>query len=490
MDLLKELVFAWNSRYPLVWLISWDEARVEDRLRRFAQKITGQADAFRTWSLSHRDESLPADPLRLLESLATVHQPAVFLIKDLPDLLDGQPQLIRRCRDLYYALRKSPVLIVLMTSHRPLPENLRREFYLIPVDIPSAAEIQAYLEALFGSHSNLKPLKSAIPTLAPAVRGLTFNEIFHLVNRIARSQIRTDDELLELVFREKEQVVRKESVLEFIPPRWTIDDIGGLDLLKDWLKKRARLFTPDARKAGLPCPKGILVMGISGCGKSLAVKAISALWKLPLFRLDMNLVFAGVGGDPEWTFYRALKQVEAMAPAVLWFDEIEMGVGRYHETGAEGRSHLFSTFLTWMQEREGDVFIAATANRIHLLPAELLRKGRFDQIFYVDLPENEERKEIFRIHLAKQGQDPSRFDLVALAAMTQNWTGAEIEQAVISARIEALNENREMTMDDLITAIGQIVPLAKTMEDQIKAIKSWAYDRAMPASSHASRRYR
>jgi SpoVK/Ycf46/Vps4 family AAA+-type ATPase len=232
----------------------------------------------------------------------------------------------------------------------------------------------------------------------------------------------------------------------------------------------------------MPIPRGLLMMGISGCGKSLSVKAISALWNLPLFRLDMNLVF---GTDsPEQTFARALRTTESLSPCVLWIDEIEMAItaGREAGSGDASLGRIFSAFLTWMQEKDALVFVAATANRIHLLPAEVIRKGRFDQVFFVDLPSEVERKAIFTVHLKKTNADLNKFDVVFLAKATRGFNGAEIEAAVQAAAIEAYNAGRPIDEDDVNRMITATVPLARTMDEQLKAIKSWAHDRAMPAS--------
>src|SRR6185369_11860446 len=258
----------------------------------------------------------------------------------------------------------------------------------------------------------------------------------------------------------------------FVPPRFSLEDVGGYAVLKTWLKKRRTLFSKEALDAGIPIPRGILLMGISGCGKSLCVKTISTLWNLPLFRLDMNAVFGTP--NPEATFLKALRSVESVAPAVLWIDEIEMGVGGYREGGDASMSRIFSGFLTWMQEKSALVFVAATANRIQLLPAEIIRKGRFDQVFFVDLPTEEERKQIFRIHLTKNNCDVSRLDLVFLAKATNGWNGAEIEQAVIASVVDAYAESRQLNEDDLYKMISATVPLSVTMEEQIKQIRSWA----------------
>ncbi len=493
MRLLEEFLRAWQSRYPIVWIQTWDERRVEQQLRLFAEKIVRRNPSMFVWTCLDGWSGQSADtrdPLVALDFVLQYPDPAVFLMKDFAIWVDDTPQLIRKLRDVYYDLRTAAKMVVITTPRGRVPEMLERQIYYIPVDIPTPQEIAQYLQHWMARRAEWKRWIPFIPRMADALRGLTFDEVFHFIQRLSHRPPETEQALLDAIFLEKEQIIRKQSVLEFVPARWSLDDLGGMDNLKVWLQKRKPLFSVAAREQHLPKPRGILIMGISGCGKSLAIKCISSLWNLPLFRLDMNLVLSGAHGAPEWVFHQALQQVEALSPAILWIDEIEMGVGRYHETGAEGRSHIFATFLTWMQERSGDVFIAATANRIHLLPAEMLRKGRFDQIFYVDLPTDEERKEIFRIHLRKQGADPNQFDLVALAAMTRGWTGAEIEQAVVTARIEALHAGTPLSMDHLITAVGQIVPLSKTMEDQIKAIKAWAYDRAMPASSEAARRYR
>jgi SpoVK/Ycf46/Vps4 family AAA+-type ATPase len=225
---------------------------------------------------------------------------------------------------------------------------------------------------------------------------------------------------------------------------------------------------------------------MSGCGKSLSAKAISALWKVPLFRLDMNLVFSGIYGSPELAFHRALKTVEAVAPAVLWIDEIENSLGMDEGQGRGSNPYVFATFLTWMQEKPPLIFVAATANRIQAIPAEVLRKGRFDQIFFVDLPNDEERKQIFEIYLRRNGADLAEFDLVFLAAATKGWNGAEIEQAVVSARIEAYHEGRKFTIDDITRNTSRTVALSKTMEEQMKKIRSWAFGRATPASKYAT----
>jgi len=310
-----------------------------------------------------------------------------------------------------------------------------------------------------------------------------------LLTRAVRAGTVGKDALLSAVFDEKQTKVRQSGCLEFVPPHWDIAGVGGLDNMKEWLLKRQALFTQEAYDAGMPMPRGLLVMGVSGCGKSLAVKIISALWHVPLFRLDMNLIFSGMFGTPEAAFHHALKMLETVAPVILWIDEIENGLG-IEEGRIRISHHVFSAFLTWMQEKPPLVFVAATANRIHALPAEIIRKGRFDQVFFVDLPNEAERTDILRVHLRQHGADPAEFDIKMLTIMLDGWNGAEIEQAVAAGLVDAYYEKRPLTMKDVTRSAQGIVPLSTTMEEQIKSIRRWAFERAAPASKYGKVRRR
>jgi len=258
--------------------------------------------------------------------------------------------------------------------------------------------------------------------------------------------------------------------------------VGGLENVKAWVDKRKELFNQETVDAGMPIPKGVLIMGVSGCGKSLLAKAIAGLWNVPLFRLNMSMVFSGVYGSPQDAFHRALTTIESIAPAVLWIDEMESSLSTPKEA-ATPQSMIFSEFLTWMQEKPPLVFVAATANRIEMLPAEIIRKGRFDQVFFCDLPDADERDQIFKIHLARNKVDLASINIDNLVYNTNGWSGAEIEQAVISGRVEAYQAKRAMTTDDIMLQTYNMVPLSKTMSEQVKAIRDWAYKRATPASN-------
>jgi SpoVK/Ycf46/Vps4 family AAA+-type ATPase len=295
-----------------------------------------------------------------------------------------------------------------------------------------------------------------------------------------------EESIFDEIFEEKKILVKKAGFLEFVPQRLGLDQMGGMGNLKDWIIKREASFTQEAVDAGMPIPKGILIMGVSGCGKSLCAKIVSTFWKLPLFRLDMNMVNSGVYGTPEAAFDRALRTIESVAPAIMWIDEIENSLSMA-QSGNAG-NHVFSAFLTWMQEKPPLVFVAATANQIQHLPAEVIRKGRFDQVFFCDLPDDDERKNIIEIHIGNQGGDPKEFDLDYLVMTTEGWNGAEVEQAVIAARIDANQDGgRKFNNKDIYRHTRSIVPLSETMREQIKVIRDWAWGRATQASKTKKR---
>jgi SpoVK/Ycf46/Vps4 family AAA+-type ATPase len=473
--------------HPLLYVQSWEESRVERLAQHLAKTFFGSPVPLGIWSVVDGllVDGVPVpetrDPVKALEAILHAQGRGFYVLKDFPAGA-GRPETTRRLRDLYRGLKDRGRHVLLVSPRLLLPEEAKKEIFVVEYELPDEGEILRILDANMKKRAGGALDDTASKRMALALRGLTADEIGHVVAKVFAQRTSLDEEAFQEILAEKEQMSKKEGVLEFVPPRFSIEDIGGYDTLKGWLRKRQALFSKEALDAGIPIPKGLLLMGISGCGKSLAVKTISTLWNLPLFRLDMNAVFGTE--NPEATFLRALRSVEAVSPAVLWIDEIEMGVGGYKEGGDASMSRIFSGFLTWMQEKSAFVFVAATANRIHLLPAEIIRKGRFDQVFFVDLPNEEERKQIFAIHLKRNRCDPARFDLIFLSKATRGWNGAEIEQAVVSASVDAFAEKRAVTEEDLHRIIAATVPLSVTMEEQIKAIKSWAHDRALNASKN------
>jgi SpoVK/Ycf46/Vps4 family AAA+-type ATPase len=477
------------GKYPLIYLLTWEEPRALQLLEAFASKLFGSTQQVRVWNcvngFANQISSFDSrSPLQALQFILSQDEKAFYVLKDFSAFV-SDPTVTRALRDAYYTLQGKEKFIFILSPELVIPESLKKEILLIDMDLPDETELSKHLTRVQQNYPQVNLPAEVTSQIVFALKGLTLNEANHILNRIFRSK-KTDAEwILQQIFAEKEMIVKKSGYLEFIPPDYDITTIGGLDNLKDWLVKRESLFGRKALEDGMPVPRGILIMGMSGCGKSLSAKAISALWKVPLFRLDMNLVFSGLFGSAELAFHRALKTVEAVSPAVLWIDEIENSLG-LDESGQGTNSHVFSSFLTWMQEKPALVFVAATANRIQAIPAEVIRKGRFDQVFFVDLPNDEERKQIFEIYLRRNGADLKDYDLVFLAAATKGYNGAEIEQAVVSARIEAYHAGRAFTIDDITRNTSRMVPLSKTMEDQMKRIRSWAFGRATPASKYAS----
>ncbi len=488
-SLTDQLRSAVAGRSPLVYLLSPEEDRVMAGLRAVAAEISVPVV---TWTCvqgleGEADAAATRDPVRAMEALARRPGAGFFVFKDLAPFI-ARPEVTRSLRDAYYGSRDTEHRhLFVIGSELVLPESLIKEVYLVEIAPPTEGEIALQLAQMRAERPEYALPESAAGEVVLALKGLTETEIRQVLHRVGRQGHTDKDPLLDEIFAEKRSIVKKSGYLEFSPPRHDIASLGGLDNLKEWLVKRRQLFSQEALTAGVPIPKGLLMMGVSGCGKSLAVKVISSLWQVPLFRLDMNLVFSGMYGTAEETFHKALRTIESVAPAIMWLDEIENALGM-EDSGIKIDSHIFSAFLTWMQEKPPLIFVAATANRISALPAEIIRKGRFDQVFFCDLPVDEERTDIFRIHLARNGANPDDFDFKMLAVMTQGWNGAEIEQAVISARTDAYYEGRLLNQRDLSVAISKIVPLAETMEQQIKNIRSWAFSRATPASKYGRRR--
>lgn len=480
------------SQYHLIYAVTWEESRLEQALKSISQAHYKDDRPIVTWSAARGfhsgQESLEdiKDAEAALQHIAAKPRNAIYLMKDLPAYMESSDALPRLLRDLDQYLGTQSTFIVMSHPLLKIPEVLKKEVYLIELGLPGVPEIYDYLRQFKAVRNQQEQSGDDwLSRCASSMRGLTLNEVRHLIFRlVAENKLGTDD-ATEDILSEKAQIILKESCLRLIPVRPGISTIGGLENLKDWVAARARLFSKEAYDAGIPLPSGVLFMGVSGCGKSLAAKAISLAWDLPLVRLDMNLIFSGVYGTPEYAFDRACRIAEAVAPVVLWIDEIENAFGYDEGPATGGNINIFSSFLTWMQEKPASVFVAATANRIHKLPAEMIRKGRFDQLFFLDLPIDTEREDIFRIHIEKNGGRVEDFDLGVLAAVTRERTGAEIEQIVKAARVEAFTENRTFTQRDIAQSSNRIVPLSKTMREQIKQLRDWSYDRAAPASRKA-----
>ncbi len=480
-----------RAGYPIVYLVSWEEERVENTIRSIGKGLYPDSPRFSVWSCtdSGNGPGASADPSGLIGALDKVLEDSdkgFYFFKDVAFYL-GDPRVIRKLKDAYQKLRKTPKTIFILANSVAIPPELEKEMAVIDIDLPDRAETGKIFDYIIKSHASEALRNSMSPTFREAsinaLQGLGALEMELALRRTLVGKDQLGDEAVDALLEEKAQLVRKTGTLDFVRSRVDIDEVGGLENIKEWLDVRRLAFSSKAKEFGLDVPKGVLLMGISGCGKSLCAKAIATSWNLPLLRLDLNQVYSESQGSPEEAFRKSIKTVEATSPCVLWIDEIEAGITRSGEkSGDSPTSRIFGYFLTWMQEKNYPVFVTATANQIDLLPPEILRKGRFDEIFFVTLPNQKERREIFRIHLVNRGKSPDDFDLDSLAKNTEGLSGAEIEQAVISALFESFSHEKELTDRELIIAASSIVPLSTTMREEISKLERWASNRAVKAS--------
>ncbi len=500
----EELAVLIRARYPLLYLLSWEERRVEHMLRQVAgqlrKKLYGWTITSGIVSLDEYD-GMPPDPatyapLRALDTIALSQESAIFVLKDFHPFLDEhrslaeQPVIVRRLRDVVNHLKESRKTVVILSPILVIPPELEKDIILLDYSLPTFDELSSSLDRVIRSAREVAGIQLELSQemyekVLLAAQGLTCTEA---ENVFAKSLVMTRTLDLDVIMAEKKQIIRRSQVLEYFEAEENMSSVGGMDLLKKWLAKRSLAFSERARAFGLPEPKGLLLLGVQGAGKSLIAKAISSQWRLPLLRLDLGRLFSQLVGSSEQNMRAALKLAESVAPCLLWVDELEKGlagVASSHLSDAGTTARVFGSFLTWMQEKTAPVFVVATANDISILPPEALRKGRFDEIFFIDLPSYEERREIFAIHIARRGRNPLDFDLDTLARMSENFSGAEIEQAVISALYDAFESNRDLTDADILNALKHTVPLAQTMEHKVNALRNWARTHARPASSTA-----
>ncbi len=487
----NELETLIRARYPIIYVVSWEEKRVEDRLRVISRE---RSRKIYIWTVTQgftspgsvRD-NVTRDPIAALDFVLNTPDQAIFLLKDFHSFISDY-NVTRRLRDLTPALKNSFKNLVILSPILKLPPELEKEITVLDYGLPSYEDLGRLLDDIVRDVRDKPGVDWDLPadkreSVLKAAQGLTQMEA---ENVFAKSLVEKRTFDIDVILSEKEQIIRKSGILEYFPAQDAFNGVGGLDLLKDWMDKRTTSFTDKAREFGLPEPKGILLLGVQGCGKSLSAKAIGAQWKLPLLRLDIGKVFAGLVGASEENMRKALRVAESVAPAILWLDELEKGLSGIQSSGSTDggtTSRVFSTFLTWLQEKTVPVFVVATANQVEALPPELLRKGRFDEIFFIDLPSKEEREEIFIIHLRKRKRDPANYDLKKLAEATPGFSGAEIEQAVIEALYDAFDKGRDITTEDIVKAARASVPLSMTMREKIAYLRDWASTRARDASS-------
>ncbi len=493
----KDLEHLMRARYPLIYILSSEEKRVEESIRRVLgnrEKEKGVKTKVYTWSVTEgvriggEQQGDSNDPLKALRFIleAKKDERAVFILRDLHPY-QKNPETVRRLRDLARNLKETLKTVFLISPVLVIPPELDKEIAVVEYPLPELAEIGTILDRVMSMvPGKVAPSGQEREHIVEAALGLTADEA---ENVFAKSLVQTGQFDIDVILSEKERIVRKSGVLEFFRTQSKMDDIGGLDLLKSWLKKRQAAFSEEARAFGLPRPKGILMIGIPGGGKSLTAKAVGASWRLPLLRLDVGKVFAGIVGSSEENMRRAIQMAEAVAPSILWVDELEKGfsgTGSSNNSDGGTAARVFGTFITWLQEKTSPVFVIATANNVDELPPEMMRKGRFDEIFFVDLPTLPERREICAIHLKRRGRDPGTFDIEKLAEKSDGFTGAEIEQAVVSALFDEYDKHGKsgiLTTDGVVHSIAETVPLSKTMKEKIATLRNWCRTRARPASS-------
>lgn len=423
------------------------------------------------------------DPIALLTAVDELPENSVVLLKDFHQFIeDGNPVLVRKVKESLCAGKRKGKKLVIVGCRIALPPELEREFVVVPFRLPDKEQLGVVLDNIATSAQLAKPKDNEREQLLDAACGLTSIEA---ENAFALSVVESLKLSWAVVAREKANEVKKSGLLEVYPPVASLDDIGGLECLKAWLLQRRDAFGMEAKAYGLPSPKGLLILGIPGTGKSLTAKATASVFNRPLLKLDAGRLFAGLVGQSESNLRSVIATVEAIAPCVLWLDEMEKGFSGSKSSGSSDggtAARVFGTFLSWLQDRTAPVFVVATANDVTQLPPEMLRKGRFDELFFVDLPNQAEREAIWKIQISKFGRDPQQFDTVQLARAAEGLTGSEIEQLFIDSLHEAFSRRNEPTDLSIAMLLNDLVPLSKLMSEQIDGLRKWSKGRARRAT--------
>jgi SpoVK/Ycf46/Vps4 family AAA+-type ATPase len=482
-----------KARYSLIWITSPEENRVEEALRKLCVEREMRLEV---WSITEGFKTIAngqgtrdvKDPMKAIDHVMRAEGRALFVLRDFHPFLK-EPAVVRRLRDAATELRKTKKSLLVLSPITKIPPELEKSISaVLDWELPNRLEIEgAARKVLPNLPAATQQVIESDPTyMERVVEGALGLTLVEAENVFAKSAVRTHTFDLETILEEKKQIIRKSGLLEYYEHREEFSDVGGMEVLKDWLVKRRNAFSTRARDFGLPLPKGILLIGVPGTGKSLTAKAVGALWQMPLLRLDVGKIFGGLVGSSEENIRSVIKTSEAIAPAVLWIDELEKG---FSGTASSGQtdggttSRVFASFITWLQEKTTPVFVIATANNVHQLPPELLRKGRFDEIFFCDLPDREDRAQILDIHVRKKKRDPGQFDMEKLLEATVDFSGAELEQAVVAALYDAFDTGNDLSTEGLLHTLKEMVPLAITMREQIESMREWARTRARMASA-------
>jgi len=505
---MTELELCILANYPILYVVSPEETRFIEALERICgssrRKLWIHTISSGLWRIAPALKNAPwqkkaagdvqtqlKDPVALLEHLKQCpSQEGVFLLLDFQAVI-GDPLVQRLLKDVARQFKQRQNSIVILSPVRDLPRALEHEIYLLDFPLPAIKDLSAALESVLATLARrqvaIRLNGSDRERLVSAGQGLTMDEFENCLARaVVQNRGRIDASMIDEITASKKQIVKKKGILEFFDAHETMDQVGGLENLKAWLAKRQRAFTAEAGEYGLPHPKGILLLGIQGCGKSLTAKACAALWKFPLLRLDTGKLFSSRVGGSEENTREAIRTAEALAPCILWIDEIEKamaGVGSSSNSDAGTAARVFASLATWLQEKTAPVFVFATGNTVAALPPELIRKGRWDEIFFLDLPGLGERQSIISIHLTRRKRSPHEFEIALLAEKCAGFSGAEIEQAVIEGLYNAFDENRPLGTADILRSFESTVPLSITMAESVQALRTWALTRARPAST-------
>jgi AAA+ superfamily predicted ATPase len=489
MILEKELDVYLRARITLIVIVSSEEERVLQAVKAVSERLSrpclawDMGDQFQ--SITEENGKLPAakEPLTALQKIDDAEDEGIFVLKDFHEWW-GQAPIKRMLRNLGQRLRFTKKTIIITSPVAKLPEELKDEAVVLSLPAPDAAELEAVLTRLTrapGVRVNLTSFGRE--KLVQAALGLTAAQAHRVFAKAIVGDGVLDDRGIDLVTQEKRHIIRENKALEYYPVISSPDEVGGLDLLKDWLRLRERAFTQEARNYGLPFPKGIALIGIPGTGKSLTAKMIGGLWRLPLIRLDVGSLFGSLMGESEERARSALQLAETVAPCIVWIDEMEKALS-HGDLDSGTSTRVFGTILTWMQEKRVPCFVVATANDITSLPPELLRKGRFDEIFFLDLPTLAEREAILAVHLSKRNRVPGDYDISRLARESEGYVGAEIEQAIIDAMYVGFNAGREFNTEDISFSLKRQIPLAVSQRETVESLRRWLQEgRAQSASA-------
>jgi SpoVK/Ycf46/Vps4 family AAA+-type ATPase len=481
MKFNDELALFLKARYPIIYINTIEEDRVEYVIRKNVKTNLNRSiyswDFVDGYTNNPNNEGFakrnPLQALELVERL-NAETPALFLLKDFHRFLTDL-SISRKLRNISRILKLQPKTIIIIGSDLNVPKELQDLITVVEFQLPSKDEISQELSRLINS-LNIKIDSQLFENLASACQGLSLERIRRVFSKIIATYKTIDDNSIVVLLSEKKQIIRQTEILEYYSVDDKITSLGGLDILKDWLKKRKTAFGIQASNYGLPTPRGLLLIGIQGTGKSLTAKAIAKDWKLPLLKLDVGKLFGGIVGESESRLRQMINVSETISPCILWIDEIDKAFTNTESKGDSGTSNrVLATFISWLSEKTKPVFVIATANNIDLLPLEIIRKGRFDEIFFLDLPKQEEREEIFKIHLQEFRPNTWKsFDYSKLAQASDSFSGAEIRQSIIEGMYHAFYEKREFTTDDICSALKELIPLALLESDQMRRLQNWA----------------